>query len=212
MGKFGERINNLIEQDQYEEARRLIRIARKWLPNDHWLLDRLSLTHYEQREYGKALNWIRKAYASKEARTCPTVMFDYAGTLDMLGRKREAIKMYLRLYRMGEKAIADEGKTIVSGRSKCQWDPSELGVIADCAYRLALCYEDVGNLAQAKFWLLKHMHLREQQIPNIYPQQEVVKLFHRLFPPRTASENSARLITPMRAEIAPMRAEIIQSC
>ena len=60
-------------------------------PRHHWLLTRLSSEYYEQRKYALALKYAEKAFA--EVPSCPLVMWDYAGALQMLGRHNEALDL-----------------------------------------------------------------------------------------------------------------------
>ena len=60
--------------------------------DDHWLLSRLALTHYEQRQYRRALHYELKAL--QIAPYCHLVVWGYAGTLEMLERNKEALQPY----------------------------------------------------------------------------------------------------------------------
>ncbi len=51
----GPEIESAIAADDWKNARKLIRAAMKKTPEDHWLLARLALTYYEQRDYATAL-------------------------------------------------------------------------------------------------------------------------------------------------------------
>jgi hypothetical protein len=54
------------------------------------LLTRLSVTYYEQKQYQKSLKCVVEAL--RVAPNCPLAIWDYAGTLDMLNRKKRAFK------------------------------------------------------------------------------------------------------------------------
>jgi predicted Zn-dependent protease len=56
-----EPLNDLFDREDWSGARRLILPELKKTPDSHWLLDRLSVTYYEQRKYAEALRIIRKA-------------------------------------------------------------------------------------------------------------------------------------------------------
>ena len=51
-------------------------------PHHHWLLTRLSSEYYEKRQYALALKYAEKAFT--EVPSCPLVLWDYAGALQML--------------------------------------------------------------------------------------------------------------------------------
>lgn len=163
---IGKQISDLIDQDKWHESRGLIRSALKDEPDDHWLLDRLSLTYYEQGHYTKSLHFIEKAY--KLAPDCPLVLWDYAGTLDMLRDSKAALKTYLRLVGMGEKALAHDfhGEGVAWARS----------LLADCAYRIAFCYLDMNKPLEALAWLQGHLLRREQGAASIYHKRDVLRM------------------------------------
>ena len=77
------KIERLIEAEDWPAARRAIRAELRSDPENHWLLTRLGLTYYEEKDYKQALEWSRRAVG--EAPNCPLVLWDYAGTLQMLG-------------------------------------------------------------------------------------------------------------------------------
>jgi tetratricopeptide (TPR) repeat protein len=130
-------------------------------PNDAWLLTRLSTTYYEERNYKKALQISRKAY--HKAPNDSLVIWDYAGCLDMLGRKKLAIFMYTKILKMKFKDVAIEGK---------RWG---LELLNDCKYRVGLCYADIGNRKKASFWLIEHIKGRKTGIRSIYKLRDVRK-------------------------------------
>jgi len=91
----GARIEKAIEAQDWPKARKLIQRELLQNRNDHWLLTRLSLTYYEEHQYHAAL-WLALK-ALRLAPYCPLVNWDRAGSLEMLGREDEALKLYRRL-------------------------------------------------------------------------------------------------------------------
>lgn len=163
MGKFSKRINDLINAGKYAEAREWIRSGLKWTPDDHWLLDRMSLTYNEQGQYARALNWIEKAY--KYARDCPMVLWGYADTLALSGKEQEATRVFRRLYRLANKALNGD-------RGRCEWEDDERSFVTDVSYRLANIYETLKNTDQARHWMLKYRFWTDQGWPTNYPLSE----------------------------------------
>lgn len=118
------KIESSIQRDDWKQARSLIRAWLRRSPTDHWLLTRMGLTYYEQQRYRQALAWERRAL--RLAPYCPLVMWDYAGTLDMLGRKKEALARFRRLLNRGEQRFAHgpRGERVQWARSlvlRCRW-------------------------------------------------------------------------------------------
>jgi predicted Zn-dependent protease len=152
-------IEKLIDAEDWKGARRLIRAALRKEPDDHWLLTRLGLTYYEEHNYKKALFY--ETQALKLAPKCPLVLWDYAGTLEMLGRDKEAIAIYRKLVKRGVDKIAygecGEGRT----RAR--------GLVADCLYRIATCYEEAGQHRKALAYYDRHLGQRGAGCESIYP-------------------------------------------
>jgi tetratricopeptide (TPR) repeat protein len=156
-------IEKHIESENWQGARKLIRAALRKKPNSHWLVTRLGLTYYEERKYKKALVYEEQALAL--APHCPLVLWDYAGTLDMLGQTKQAINIYNKLVRRGVNKIAygDCGEGLSWAR----------GLVADCLYRLANCYEMLGQNKKALDYYMQHLSYRGSGCRSIYQIREV---------------------------------------
>ncbi len=156
-------IEEAIELENWEKARALIKSQLKQFPNDHWLLTRLGLTYYEQRQYKRSLHYSEKALSISPH--CPLVLWDYAGSLDMLQRTEEAIAIYKRIIRRGIDQIAygecGEGKA----RAR--------GLIVDCHYRLAHCYQDLGHWKESLREYKRHLSLRGPGCHSIYDIKQI---------------------------------------
>jgi len=159
----GKQIEAAIQQDDWPTARRLIRAALRRQPDSHWLLTRLGLTYYEQRDYDRALFYEQKAY--KLAPRCPLVLWDLAGTYDMLERFTEAQRIYRRLISRGISAIAFGacGEGVAWAR----------GLIADCWYCVANIERQRGRRARAIASFRRHLALRGPGCRSIYPISQV---------------------------------------
>lgn len=156
-------IESMIKSEDWAGARRLIRAELRRQPDSHWLLTRLGLTYYEQRRYAEALRYSKKALA--RAPNCPLVLWDYAGTLDQLGRHREALRVYARLVRRGVESLA-EGEC----GEGLRW---ARGLVADALYRQGLAYAAIGQRRRARAALECHLALRGPGTRSIYPIREV---------------------------------------
>ncbi len=160
-----DKIWQLFRKDKYAEAREYILELMKTNPDDHFLLDRLSNTYYEERNYTKALEYVQKALDL--APYCPMVLWDYAGTLDMLDHNEEAIRLYKQLVRRGVSRIA---------RGACSEGlPQARALVNDCRYRLALIYGDKGDFTLAKKYMREHIKHRYHNCTSIYDLREVKK-------------------------------------
>ena len=156
-------IEAAIKRSDWPRARSLVRAALRKEPDSHWLITRLSLTYYEEREYERSLVLLQRAY--KIAPSCPLVLWDLAGTFDMLERYQEAISVYRRLLRRGVTSVAfgDCGEGIAWAR----------GLLADCWYRLARCQKMKGQRVQAVLSYQNHLQARGPGCRSIYPLRDV---------------------------------------
>lgn len=165
-----QQIEWLIESENWEAARRAIRndLARR--PDDHWLLTRLGLTYYEQRRYKTALQYSEKAL--KLVPQCPLALWDHAGTLDMLGREAEAVKIYTKLIGRGVQRLANGqcGEGVRWAR----------GLVADCWYRLAGCHDGLGDRPAAVRAIRKHLKLRTTGSKSTYSIKSARELLKTL--------------------------------
>lgn len=163
-------VEKLIKAENWPAARRAIRAELRSDPRNHWLLTRLGLTYYEQRDYRRALEYARRALV--EAPRCPLVWWDYAGTLQMLGQYRDAMKVYRRLIQRGVSGIAfgDCGEGLARAR----------GLVADCHYRLADCFQASRQRRMAIKSLEAHLAQRGPGCRSIYSLPEVKKELQKL--------------------------------
>lgn len=160
-------IEERIQAQDWPGARRLIEARLTADADNHWLLTRLSLTYYEERDYQHALQVSKRALAL--APNCPLVLWDYAGTLEMLGRYREGLSIFRRVIRRGVESIAhgECGEGVGWAR----------GLIADCHYRTAGCYRKLKQEARSLREFEKHLDMRGPGCYSIYSLREVGKQF-----------------------------------
>jgi tetratricopeptide (TPR) repeat protein len=161
--RAGPRIERQIAAHDWAAARRLIREELRKNRDDHWLLTRLATTYYEQKQYLKSLRYVNQAL--QIAPYCPLAVWDYAATLDMLGRKKKALQIFKWLISWGEKRIAygECGEGIRFARS----------LIADCYYRTARVHEERRERAKARRAYRQHLLRRKRGVRSIYPLSEV---------------------------------------
>ena len=158
-------IEAAIRSEKWKKARQLILVELKEKPDSHWLLTRLGLTYYEERSYRKSLSYSRRAMAL--APHCPLVLWDYAGSLQMLGKHRMALRVYRQLLSRGVEQIAhgDCGE----GRGWAR------GLVADCLYRQAQSYTKLGEQKAAMVAYRKHLRMRGPGCRSIYAVRAVRK-------------------------------------
>lgn len=156
-------IEAAIHSEKWKKARQLIRAELKEKPDSHWLLTRLGLTYYEERAYRKSLSCSRKAL--RLAPHCPLVLWDYAGSLQMLGRHRMALRVYRQLLSRGVEQVAHDD--CGEGRSWAR------GLIADCLYRQAQSYTELKEQKAAIDSYRKHLKMRGPACRSIYAVRTV---------------------------------------
>lgn len=166
------RINNYFIKEDWKNARLLILKELKKNPGHHWFLTRLSTTYHEEKNYKESLRIVKKAL--RISPNCPLVNWDYAGSLYMLGKDHDAIRIWKKLIRRGINSIAyDEcGEGLIMARR----------LVNDCIYRIGLSYSCLGNKKLAVKYILKHIHNREDGIKSIYNLREVKKRLEKIRP------------------------------
>ena len=154
-------LQRLERYEKRKEWKKALDITKKLLaasPDSHWLLTRLGTHYHELFRYRTALKYCLKALAL--APHCPLVLWDYAGTLSMLERRKEARKIYKRLLRRGVERIAfgecGEGR---------RWAQ---GLLADCRYRLAIDYAEEGKKKLAVRYLRGYLDMKRPGLLTIY--------------------------------------------
>ncbi len=164
---FSDRINSLFEQEKWTEARALLEPELRKSPDSHWLLDRLSVTYYEQEDYRKAFTLIKKAFVI--APHCPLVLWDYAGACAALGRPKEAIKKYDALIEMyPDKFHEDEcGEDM-------NWASS---LVLDCFFRLGTCFQalNADHLAMSFFDDYIELRKKHKGLASLYSIADATK-------------------------------------
>jgi tetratricopeptide (TPR) repeat protein len=168
-----QKINQLFARERWADAQHLIEKELKRLPNDapirHWWLSRLSAAVYEHHDYALALGLARQAESIKP--NCPLVLWDLANALDMLGEERQAIEVYTRLIGRGPQAIA--GDECGEGIRKAR------GLLADCKYRLSLCYAEIGEERDALRFAREFMSDWLGGAKGIYTLEDIKRLLDR---------------------------------
>lgn len=163
----GADIEKAIATEDWEKARKLVRMELRRKPDDHWLLTRLALTYYEQRQYRRALRYDVKALQA--APYCPLAIWDYACTLNMLNYNREALMLYRWLISWGEEYLAygECGEGLPAARS----------MIADCYFRIGGILDDQGQLKRALKALDDYFAMRRCGVRSIYSLREAKGLY-----------------------------------
>jgi tetratricopeptide (TPR) repeat protein len=159
-------IEEHIAKNDWDAARLLIQAQLDKEPEDpHWLLTRLGLTHYEQYNYERALELEEQAFAL--APDCPLVLWDYAGTLEMLDRPTEALVIYQRIIGRGVASLAYD--KCGEGRARAR------ALFVDSLYRMSHCFTAIGDHAKAVETMGKHLEQRGPGCQSIYPIAQVRK-------------------------------------
>jgi tetratricopeptide (TPR) repeat protein len=156
-------IELFIQTERWDDARELILEQLKSDSTNHWLITRLSLTYYEQHEYETAFDYSK--IARRIAPKCPLVLWDYAGTLEMLRRNSLALCTFRKLIDRGVESIAfDEcGEGLAWAR----------GLIADSHYRAAHCCRKIDRIDEAKNHFESHLAIRGRGCRSIYNLKKV---------------------------------------
>ena len=152
------RIEVLIAEERWAETRRLIRGLLKERPDNHFMLSRLALTHYEQRNYWRAMKLERRALVL--APHCPLALWGLAGTNHMLGHLEEASRIYRCLIRRGAPRLA---------RGRCGREFAKLAAWSRTAGSGSDRFENLRAIPRGRRWrtasILVCGHLADSNVP-----------------------------------------------
>lgn len=151
-------------------------------PRHHWLLTRLSSVYYERKRYGLALKYAEKAFA--EVPTCPLVLWDYAGALQMQGRHSEALDLYARIVTRGVTRIASG--ECGEGRARAR------GLVSDSHYRASISLRAIGNESASLSAFEQCLDLRGPGCQSIYRLSELGAQASRAKRPDKALQPTSR--------------------
>lgn len=159
----GSEVERAIDAEDWQRARRLIRAGLKKTPENHWLLARLALTHFEERDYMTALHY--GLQAADIAPRCPLVLWEVAGAMEMLGQSSAALRVYGKLTRRSLDAVAHGpcGEGMVWAR----------GLVADVYFRVGQIHKDVGRRVLARRAFEKALVCRKERASCIYSKREI---------------------------------------
>ena len=158
-----DKVWELLQRGAYGSARKLLLRELKLDPTSHWVLTQIGVTYYEQRQYQTALRWFQKS--RRILPCCPLTLWNVAGALDALGKHTAAIRIYTRLL-----------KSEVSHQNDPCWESQEWTdrMKADCVYRLAVCFEQLGKKVKAEKCYRQYLNLLLAGVDGIYPAQDVI--------------------------------------
>lgn len=154
-----------VEKKDWGQAEKLIMVDLKKLPNDPWLLSRLSYVFYKTKKYKQALKWGRKAY--KIAPQDPLCLWDYAEALNVNECKNDAIRVYKKILNMGAYNAG-----CINTSEGLRWANM---LINDSRYQIGLCYYKLNNVPLAKRWLRLYLKNRKLGTLSIPRSSEVLK-------------------------------------
>lgn len=160
--RFSKKIDGLFDDDKWREARRLLEEERGKKPESHWVVTQLAVTFYEERQYRNALKLLLCSVNLKSE--CPLTLWNLAGTLDALGRSKDAqtiLEWLLTSKRSAEDDPCWESK---------QW--TEL-LKADCLFRIGDTLRHQGDMEAAEKWYRKYLELLLDGVKGSYSIEEV---------------------------------------
>jgi tetratricopeptide (TPR) repeat protein len=156
------RLDALLQQEKWAQARKLLETARQDEPDSHWILTQLGAVIYEQRRYKQALRFLLAS--RKIVPDCPLTLWHLASTLDALGKHDEAIRIFTWLLKSKTSPEADP-----CWESK-EWTES---LKADCVFRLGVCLRHLHRDAAAEVCFQEYVNLLVSGIEGIYSIEDV---------------------------------------
>lgn len=171
--KPGKKIEQLIADERWRDARAVILKELEKDSESHWLWDRLAVTFYEERDYESASKHIETAYQLAPA--CPLVLWDYAGTKDAMGDCETAIAFYFKIAKRMKGRPRDE----CALHEGPQW---RLSLLVDCIFRVGNCCRKLNRTKQAVFCFEKYVEMvsRFKKLKSIYTLDDALKHLDQL--------------------------------
>jgi tetratricopeptide (TPR) repeat protein len=165
----GRQIDELIDNEQWQQARALIEQELRGEPDNHWLLTRLGETYYEQRHYKQALPWLLKSLDIVP--DCPLTLWHLAGTLDALGYHAGAVRLYTWLLESRKMAADDP----------C-WESTEwtAALKTDCVFRLGLAFQHLRKKDKAEHCFRQYIDLLLAGAEGSYSAEEAMRHLREL--------------------------------
>jgi tetratricopeptide (TPR) repeat protein len=167
--RIGDRIETLIASRDWASAQGVIEKQLGKEPDDHWLWARLSGVKYEQRDYKGALDAAEKALTIVP--DCPLALWSYAGPLEMLGRTKEAGKIYIKLIRRGLLELKEPDEDADECWEGADWTRA---LVVDCMFRTAGCLAAMGKRDEAIEWYGRFLNLVEFGMRGIYSRRDAL--------------------------------------
>jgi tetratricopeptide (TPR) repeat protein len=170
-----DRIETLIARRAWEPARRAIEKELAKAPEDHWLWSRLSGVKYEQFDYQGALEEAERAL--EIVPDCPLALWSRAGALDMLGRTKEALRVYMDLTRRGTEELTSPDADAEECWEGADWTRS---LVVDCAFRMASCLAKLRKWGMAEAMYRHFLDLLKLGIRGIYSREDALARMEKL--------------------------------
>jgi tetratricopeptide (TPR) repeat protein len=194
LANFSDKIDRLFQHCKWEKARQLLEAERKKDPQDHWLLTQLAVTFYEQRQYAKAL---RLLLASRKiVGDCPLTLWNLAGTLDALGKRANAIKIYKWL--------------LASTRSPQEdpcWESKEwtAALKTDCVFCMGDCFRHLGKLKKAERFYRQYLELLLMGADGSYSIEDVAAKIRALQDADRQTSNGSKIRRALQSAAADIK-------
>jgi tetratricopeptide (TPR) repeat protein len=188
--KPADRIEDLLQSGEWAAARSLLERERDKSPDDHRILTQLGTTFYELEEYEEALPLFLASL--KLGACCPLTLWNLAGTLDALGKHREAAGIYTWLLECELSPDADP----------C-WEAGEWAdaLKTDCVYRLADCLRQQGLEKAAEHCFRQYVELFLLGIDGSYPVEDALCQIRDLHGASRAGADGAELRNALKSTL-----------
>jgi len=155
-------IDELLQRGNWVEARKLLKLESAEDPANHWVLTQIGVTLYEQAQYEDALKYFQDSHAIVS--NCPLTLWNLAGTLDSLGKHKDAMTIYISLLEANQTPKDDP----------C-WESKEWtdALKTDCVYRIGVCLQHMGKNKEARDYYRKYLTLVKNGFKGSYSKADV---------------------------------------
>jgi tetratricopeptide (TPR) repeat protein len=171
-----QKIESLLEQEDWENAQKAIQRELIHHPEDHWLHTQLGVSLYEQGRYEESLQPLLGSLDIVP--DCPLTLWNLAGALDAIGKPLDAVPIYSWLLK-SKKTPADD---------TC-WESEEWtsALKTDCVYRVGACFEKLKKWPSAENCFRQYINLLLAGMQGTYSLDDAaghIRRIQELSPPR----------------------------
>lgn len=167
---FSNKLNNLIENENWAYAKMLLEEEIRKQPEEYFLITSLSKIYFNMREYNKALKYSTKAINIES--NDPLVIYDHGCALSANNKHKEAIYYCKQIVKMDINKVA-YGKF----GEGMKWAKS---IVNDSIFRIAISFIKLDKPIIAKKYIKEHLRNRRRGQYSDFSQDYILETLNKI--------------------------------